>query len=106
MLREGTFITGIGELTLEKNGLKLQAPSDGNPYYLTALPIASLIRKLDDEKRIYRYGKSMNLAYFQCCECLLTFSILQSKVNLNPQNTECISRPCSLITKWYTFNTN
>jgi hypothetical protein len=84
MLREGTFITGIGELTLEKDGLKLQPPHDGNPYYLTVLPIASLIRKLDDDRRIYRYGKSMNHTCFQCNECLLTFSLLQSKVNLNP----------------------
>jgi hypothetical protein len=73
MLKEGTFITGIGEITLEKDGLKLQPPSDGNPYYLTVLPIASLIRKLDDQKRIYRYGNSINLAYFQCNQCLLIF---------------------------------
>lgn len=64
MLKEGTFITGIGELALERGGLKLQAPCDGNPYYLTVLPLSSLIRKLDNEKRIYRYGKSMNIPCF------------------------------------------
>jgi E3 ubiquitin-protein ligase MUL1 len=56
MLKEGAFITGVGELTSGKNkdGLKLQPPSNGSPFYLTALPLSSLIRKLDDEKRFYR----------------------------------------------------
>lgn len=57
MLKEGAFITGVGELTSGKNkdGLKLQPPSNGSPFYLTALPLSSLIRKLDDEKRFYRF---------------------------------------------------
>jgi E3 ubiquitin-protein ligase MUL1 len=56
MLKEGAFITGVGELTSGKNkdGLKLQPPSDGSPFYLTVLPLSSLIRKLDDERRVYR----------------------------------------------------
>jgi len=56
MLKEGAFITGVGELTTGKNndGLKLQPPSNGSPFYLTVLPLSSLIRKLDDEKRVYR----------------------------------------------------
>ncbi|XP_069695031.1 mitochondrial E3 ubiquitin protein ligase 1-like [Periplaneta americana] len=57
MLREGTFVNGIGELSVAGNGrdgLKLQPPSDGSPFFLTVLPISSLIRKLEDEKRLYR----------------------------------------------------
>jgi E3 ubiquitin-protein ligase MUL1 len=62
MLREGTFITGIGELVTEKNedGLKLQPPSDGSPFYLTILPLSSLIRKLDNQMRLYRYISMFN----------------------------------------------
>jgi E3 ubiquitin-protein ligase MUL1 len=57
MLKEGAFITGVGELKSGKyrDGLKLQPPSNGSPFYLTVLPLSSLIRKLDDEKRIYRF---------------------------------------------------
>jgi len=56
MLKEGALITGVGELTSGKDndGLKLQPPSNGSPFYLTVLPLSSLIRKLDDEKRVYR----------------------------------------------------
>jgi len=57
MLKEGALITGVGELTSGKDndGLKLQPPSNGSPFYLTVLPLSSLIRKLDDEKRVYRF---------------------------------------------------
>lgn len=57
MLREGTFMTGIGELVSENNehGLKLQPPSDGSPFYLTVLPVSSLIRKLDEQMRLYKF---------------------------------------------------
>nr|CAD7462771.1 unnamed protein product [Timema tahoe] len=59
LLREGTILTGIGELTSTStggttDGLKLQPPSDGTPFYLTTLPISSLIRRLDDQRRTYR----------------------------------------------------
>ncbi|XP_069695032.1 mitochondrial E3 ubiquitin protein ligase 1-like [Periplaneta americana] len=57
MLREGTFVNGIGELSVAGNGrdgLKLQPPSDGSPFFLTVLPISSLIRKLEEEKNLYR----------------------------------------------------
>lgn len=57
LLRDGAIITGIGELT--KTGTKtktltLQPPSNGAPFYLTSMSLASLIRKLDDHKRTYR----------------------------------------------------
>ncbi|PSN44666.1 hypothetical protein C0J52_15743 [Blattella germanica] len=54
MLREGTYVTGIGEISTIDGSMKLQTPSDGSPFYLTVLPISSLIRKLEDQKRIYR----------------------------------------------------
>nr|CAD7425629.1 unnamed protein product [Timema monikensis] len=59
LLREGTFLTGIGELTSTStggttDGLKLQPPLDGTPFYLTTLPISSLIRRIDDQRRTYR----------------------------------------------------
>lgn len=54
MLRHGTVMTGIGELNLEQDGsLKLQPPSNGGSYYLTTLPVTSLIKKIDASKRNY-----------------------------------------------------
>jgi E3 ubiquitin-protein ligase MUL1 len=66
MLREGTFITGIGELVSEnsEHGLKLQPPSDGSPFYLTVLPVSSLIRKLDGQMRVYKYVQSISCVNF------------------------------------------
>ncbi|OAD58321.1 Mitochondrial ubiquitin ligase activator of nfkb 1 [Eufriesea mexicana] len=55
ILREGTVITGIGELARTKSKtLTLQPPLDGTPFYLTSLSISSLIHKLDERKRTYR----------------------------------------------------
>lgn len=55
MLRTGSMVTGIGELVASKDGtLKLQPPSNGAPFYLTNMPVDSLIKKLDGSKKNYR----------------------------------------------------
>ncbi|XP_049776401.1 mitochondrial E3 ubiquitin protein ligase 1-like [Schistocerca cancellata] len=56
MLREGVLVTGIGELSSDNSetGLKLQPPEDGNPFFITALPISSLIRRIEYHRRTYR----------------------------------------------------
>lgn len=57
MLRENNMIIGIGELVASENGkhLKLQPPANGAPYYLTSMQVTSLVRRLDDSRRNYRY---------------------------------------------------
>lgn len=57
ILREGAIITGIGELMKSDTdkSLKLQPPTDGTPFYLTILPIRSLLRKLEQHKKTYGY---------------------------------------------------
>lgn len=68
MLRSGTLVTGIGELILSNDGktVKLQPPTNGAPYYLTNMQTLSLIRKLDDSKKTYRYNNKfkMEIAIF------------------------------------------
>lgn len=57
MLREGSVITGIGELTrpvTKPDTLLLQPPVDGTPFYLTTMSVSSLLRRLDDRKKTYR----------------------------------------------------
>ncbi|XP_066595763.1 mitochondrial E3 ubiquitin protein ligase 1 [Prorops nasuta] len=56
MLREGVVITGIGELSKSVgNGRAfiLQPPTNA-PFYLTTMSISSLLRKLDERRKIYR----------------------------------------------------
>ncbi|XP_014217084.1 mitochondrial E3 ubiquitin protein ligase 1 [Copidosoma floridanum] len=58
MLREGSIITGIGELTKslsKSDSLVLQPPVNGTPYYITTMSLSSLLRKLDDRRKIYRW---------------------------------------------------
>ncbi|XP_058797911.1 mitochondrial E3 ubiquitin protein ligase 1 [Phymastichus coffea] len=58
MLREGSIITGIGELSKSQSkaeSLVLQPPVNGTPYYLTTMSLSSLLRKLDDKRKIYRW---------------------------------------------------
>lgn len=55
LLREGSVMTGIGELAKTKSKtLALQPPLNGTPFYLTSMSISSLLRKLDERKRTYR----------------------------------------------------
>lgn len=56
MLREGVKMTGVGEITTDKAGnLTLQPPADGTPFYLTTMSVGSLLRKLDERRRVYRF---------------------------------------------------
>lgn len=60
MLREGVIITGIGEVSVSSekpDALCLQAPINGTPFYLTTMSVGSLLRKLDERRKTYRYIK-------------------------------------------------
>lgn len=49
MVREGTTMTGIGELVYSEssNGIILQPPSSGAPFYLTTMQTTALVKKLN-----------------------------------------------------------
>ncbi|XP_060529408.1 mitochondrial E3 ubiquitin protein ligase 1 [Cylas formicarius] len=55
MLRQGTIITGIGELIYSKEDgtLKLQPPTTGT-YYLTTMTVASLLKKIEKSVKNFR----------------------------------------------------
>jgi len=58
MLRENSSITAIGELSTSQTKsdiLILQSPLNGSPFYITSMSITTLIRNLDDRKKLYRY---------------------------------------------------
>lgn len=55
MLRDGTLITAIGELTGTDGGsLKLQPPKDGAPLFLVTSTKASLIKKIKESQDLLR----------------------------------------------------
>lgn len=55
MLREGSLITAIGELSgAENSGLKMQAPENGNLYFISSLPVSAIARRVDQQKRFFR----------------------------------------------------
>uniref|UniRef100_A0A0A9W311 RING-type E3 ubiquitin transferase n=1 Tax=Lygus hesperus TaxID=30085 RepID=A0A0A9W311_LYGHE len=56
MMKEGSVITAIGEVSKDNQGLlQLSSSSRGYPYFLTSMPITSLLRKLEEQKRTYKW---------------------------------------------------
>uniref|UniRef100_A0A3Q3G1J7 RING-type E3 ubiquitin transferase n=1 Tax=Labrus bergylta TaxID=56723 RepID=A0A3Q3G1J7_9LABR len=54
MLRLGDSVTGVGELVLDNNLIKLQPPKQGFQYFLTRLDYESLLRKQGNSVRLWR----------------------------------------------------
>ncbi|XP_053280514.1 mitochondrial ubiquitin ligase activator of NFKB 1 [Pleuronectes platessa] len=54
MLRVGDSVTGVGELVLDNNLIKLQPPKQGFPYFLTRLDYDSLLGKQVKSVRLWR----------------------------------------------------
>ncbi|XP_014280755.1 mitochondrial E3 ubiquitin protein ligase 1 [Halyomorpha halys] len=56
LLKEGTPLTAVGEVSVSPSGyLQMSPPSAGYPYYLTTMPVSSLIRKLEEQQSTYRW---------------------------------------------------
>lgn len=54
MLRLGDSVTGVGELVLDNNLIKIQPPKQGFQYFLTRLDYDALLRKQDNSVRLWR----------------------------------------------------
>lgn len=55
MLRDGSYITAVGELSRSKSGyLKIQPPKDGLPLYLTTATKSSLLKRLASSRDFLR----------------------------------------------------
>jgi len=54
MLIKGTTLTGIGELVSGPDGVTLQPPSDGRPYYLVKNSLSSLIKEVEGSRYTLR----------------------------------------------------
>ncbi|XP_063531283.1 mitochondrial E3 ubiquitin protein ligase 1 [Cydia strobilella] len=54
MLRDGSFITAVGELSGPPGALKIQPPRDGLPLYLTTATKSSLLKRLASSRDFLR----------------------------------------------------
>ncbi|KAM6928976.1 mitochondrial ubiquitin ligase activator of NFKB 1 isoform 1-T5 [Lycodopsis pacificus] len=54
MLRLGDSVTGVGELVLDNNLIKLQPPKEGFRYFLTRLDYEALLKKQGNSVRLCR----------------------------------------------------
>ncbi|XP_066997805.1 mitochondrial E3 ubiquitin protein ligase 1 isoform X2 [Anabrus simplex] len=56
ILKEGTLVTCIGEVTVGKAGnrITLQRPSNGSPYFITTSPVSSIIYRLQCDITRYK----------------------------------------------------
>ncbi|CAH2086846.1 unnamed protein product [Euphydryas editha] len=54
MLRDGSYITVVGELSRTSSGLKIQPPRDGLPLYLTTATKSSLLKRLANSRDFLR----------------------------------------------------
>ncbi|XP_053672374.1 mitochondrial E3 ubiquitin protein ligase 1 [Anopheles nili] len=50
MLRDGSFITAVGELELDDSGVRLVPPSNGSPMILTTATKSTLLKRLEEAK--------------------------------------------------------
>lgn len=65
-------IVGVGEISLSPEGkVQLLPPSDGSSYYLTVMPVSSLLRKLDESKLLLRF--KIPVVYDVIDLCLLKY---------------------------------
>ncbi|KAL1140971.1 hypothetical protein AAG570_000897 [Ranatra chinensis] len=56
LLKEGTVITAIGELSRgPENELQLSPSSAGYPYFITSMPVPSLLRKLEEQRMTFKW---------------------------------------------------
>lgn len=72
MLRLGETVTGVGELVLDHNLVKLQPPKQGLPYLLSRLDHQSLLSKREGSVRAWR---ALTLA-FGAAACSLLLLLL------------------------------
>nr|XP_005988767.1 PREDICTED: mitochondrial ubiquitin ligase activator of NFKB 1 isoform X2 [Latimeria chalumnae] len=73
MLKVGATMTGVGELVLDNNIIKLQPPKQGMHYYLSRTDYNSLLHKQDSSVRLWK----ILTAVFGIATCAVIFFILR-----------------------------
>ncbi|KAI6073780.1 Mitochondrial ubiquitin ligase activator of NFKB 1 [Aix galericulata] len=75
MLKVGTLLTGVGELVLDSNAIKLQPPKQGLRYYLSSADFDALLQKQRASARLWKI-----LAFLSgFATCSLLFLLLRGQ---------------------------
>ncbi|XP_072442024.1 mitochondrial ubiquitin ligase activator of NFKB 1 [Chiloscyllium punctatum] len=75
MLRDKDIITGVGELVLDSNIIKIQPPKQGLQYYLSRLDFESLVRKQESKAKLWKILTMV----FGITTCISLFFILRQQ---------------------------
>ncbi|XP_067872919.1 mitochondrial ubiquitin ligase activator of NFKB 1 isoform X2 [Heterodontus francisci] len=75
MLRDKDIVTGVGELVLDNNFIKLQPPKQGLQYYLSRLDIESLVRKQESKVKLWKILTMV----FGIATCAALFFVLRRR---------------------------
>ncbi|GCB69534.1 hypothetical protein scyTo_0001070 [Scyliorhinus torazame] len=97
MLRDKDIITGVGELVLDSNFIKLQPPKQGLQYYLSRLDFDSLVRKQESKAKLW---KILTLVFgIITCATLLFILRRQYKCYKTEQDQSRLQREMSAVKK-------
>ncbi|NWJ07700.1 MUL1 ligase, partial [Crypturellus undulatus] len=75
MLKVGTTLTGVGELVLDNNTIKLQPPKQGMQYYLSSLDFDDLLQKQESSVRLWK----ILTVVFGLATCAILFFLLRKQ---------------------------
>lgn len=75
MLKVGASLTGVGELVLDSNSVRLQPPKQGMQYYLTSQDFDSLVHRQESSVRIWK----ILMLVFGFATCATLFFILRKQ---------------------------
>ncbi|XP_069466474.1 mitochondrial ubiquitin ligase activator of NFKB 1 [Ambystoma mexicanum] len=81
MLKIGATVTGVGELVLDHQTIKLQPPKTGMQYYLSSMDFQTLLQKQESRVRIW---KILTLV-FGLATCASLFFILRRQYMLHQE---------------------
>ncbi|XP_072943357.1 mitochondrial E3 ubiquitin protein ligase 1 [Epargyreus clarus] len=79
MLRDGSYITAVGELSRTGSGLKLQPPGDGLPLYLTTSTKSSLLKKLAASRDFLRVILVISGTVAALVSCRIAYKYIKRK---------------------------
>ncbi|KAB1269202.1 Mitochondrial ubiquitin ligase activator of NFKB 1 [Camelus dromedarius] len=75
MLKVGATLTGVGELVLDNNSVRLQPPKQGMQYYLSGQDFDSLLQRQESSVRLWK----ILMLGFGVVTCATLFFILRKQ---------------------------
>lgn len=102
MLKVGATLTGVGELVLDHNSVRLQPPKQGLQYYLSSQDFDSLLQRQESSARLWK----VLMLVFGFATCAALFFILrkqylqwQERLRLKQMEEEFREREAQLLSR-------